>query len=110
MLKIEDVIENVTGYIESRVEIIKLDVKDHATEIGVATLVWSIVGFFGLMTLGLLSIALALYLGHVLASMPLGFVLVAGLYVIVALVLIAFKSALHRAVEKRVFPTYKRFD
>jgi hypothetical protein len=110
MLKIEDVVDNVTGYVESRIEVIKLDVKDQATEIGTATLVFGLVCFVGLMILGMLSVALALYLGSVLASFALGFVLVAGLYLLLAIGLLLSKDKLHRAIEKQVFPTYKHFD
>jgi Putative Actinobacterial Holin-X, holin superfamily III len=107
MLKIEEVVDNVTGYIESRVEVIKLDIKDQATSIGVDTLVWAIVGFFGLMALLFLSMAAGFWLGRQLESLPLGFVLVAVFYVAVGGALLLSREKLQRAVAKKVFPNYK---
>ena len=109
MLKIEDVIENLTGYLEARVELIKLDVKDQSVRVGVATLVWGLVGFFGLMALAFLSVAAAIVLGHWL-GLAWGFVVVAGFYSLIGLALVASKKRLQKEVEKRAFPQYHPED
>jgi hypothetical protein len=108
MPAIDDVIENVSGYVEARIEVIKLDIKDQATEVGVSILVGLLVGFIGIMILTCLSLALALYLGQMLANLPLGFVIVAGIYVVAAFIAMASSAAVQRAVERQVFPHYKR--
>jgi Flp pilus assembly protein TadB len=102
MLNIEEAIENLTGYVEARIELIKLDVKDQSVRVGVATLVWSLVGFFALMALVFLSIALAIVLGYWL-GMAWGFVLVAVLYLAVGFALLLSKRWLQKQVELRAF-------
>lgn len=107
MVKVEDVVENLTGYVESRIEVIKLDVKNEVTRISVTAVVWTIVSLFALMVLVCLSIALGLWLGHLTGSLPLGFVLVSLVYVIISAGLIASQESLQKAVYKRVFPNHK---
>lgn len=107
MVKVEDVVENLTGYVESRIEVIKLDVKNEVTRVSVAAVVWTIVSIFALMVLVCLSIALGLWLGRLTDSLPLGFVLVALIYVVISTGLIASQESLHKAVSRRVFPNHK---
>lgn len=107
MVKVEDVVENLTGYVESRIEVIKLDVKNEVTRISVATVVWMIVSIFALMVLVCLSIALGLWLGDLTGSQPLGFVLVALVYVVVSAGLLASQESLQKVVARRVFPNHK---
>jgi len=103
MLNINQAVENLTGYIEARVEVIKLDIKDQSTRVGVVIIVWFLVGFFGLMALVFLSIAAALLLGVWLDNLAIGFVLIGGVYVGIAALLLASKNKLVKLVEEQVF-------
>ncbi len=108
MLKVEDVVENLTGYIESRIEVIKLDLKNEITHAGVNAGVGIIVGIFGLLTLFCLTVALGFWLGDVVDSRALGFVLAGAFFLLLSALLLASKAALQRLVARRVFSKYSQ--
>lgn len=100
-------IENLTGYLESRIEMLKIDARNEGTKIGVNVMVGIIVGLFGLFTMICLTIALGLWLGDLVESRPVGFLLAAAFYLILTGILIASRNALLKAVQKKVFPKYQ---
>ena len=107
MVKLEDVVESLTGYIESRIEIVKLDVKNEVSRVSVNVGVGAIVGLFAVLVVFCLTVALGLWLGDLVCSRPLGFVLAAVVFILISGILLASKAALQRTVSKRVFPKYK---
>ena len=107
MVKVEDMIENLTGYLESRIELLKIDAKNEGTKIGVNVVVGIIVGVFGFFTMVCLTIALGLWLGDLVNSRPAGFLLAAAAFLILTTILLLSKNALLKLVQKRVFPKYQ---
>ncbi len=89
---IESLLENIVGYIETRIELMKLKTINKVSEVIsslVSVLVISIVLIFAV---SILNIGLSIWIGTLLGNVAFGFFAVAGFYLIVALLLITFRS------------------
>ena len=81
-------------YFETKVELIKLDVADKGTRLGASAIAGAVVAVLGLAGGLFLSIALALWLGYLVGSYPLGFVIVGLLFLLIAGLTFAFRKPL----------------
>ena len=81
-------------YFETKVELIKLDVADKGTRLGASTIAGIVVAVLGLAGGLFLSLALALWLGYLVSSYPLGFVIVGLFFLLVAGLTFAFRKPL----------------
>ena len=95
-------------YLDSRIELVKLNVAEKGAESGAKLLSIGIVGVIGLAATSCFTIALAIWLGELMSSMPLGFVVVGVGYLIMAAILFIFRRAilttpLLRALIKQMF-------
>ena len=98
-LKLDGLIESLTGYVETRVELLKIEVREDIAK-ALAKLSFSIVlGFSFIVFLLFISIALALWVGESL-GLVLGFTIVAVLYFLITLICIIFKKPIGRKLEK----------
>ena len=91
-LNIDSIVENLSGYVEKRMDLFKIELKEDLA-LGAARLtvmVIMVLSFF--MVLLFLSIASALLLNNVLESNSLGFVIVAGFYLLIFLVFYFLKD------------------
>jgi Putative Actinobacterial Holin-X, holin superfamily III len=85
--------ENATDYLETRVELLKLQAIDKSSDFtsslvsGITILLIIILGMF------ILSIGLAIWVGELLGKVYLGFFAVAGFYALVACVLRIFRNS-----------------
>jgi len=86
--------EDAGDHLETRMELLKLQAIDKSSEItssivsGVTIVVIIIFGVF------ILNVGLALWIGELLGKMYLGFFIVAGFYVLIALILHLFRHSL----------------
>ncbi len=82
---LDDAIADVKSLVHSQKQLIMMEAADKAANLS-AKLIQSVVtAFVALFALLFLNIALALYLGELLNSAPLGFVCAAGLYALVGI-------------------------
>ena len=81
-------------YFETKVELIKLDVVDKGTRLGASAIAGIVVAVLGLAGGLFLSLALALWLGYLVSSYPLGFVIVGLFFLLVAGLTFAFRKPL----------------
>lgn len=104
--EINDWREYISDYLSAEAELFKLRLVDKLTVLytGVVTNV-IIIGFLTMMLL-FASVALALWLGDVLNSLPLGFFCVSGIYLLLMLVFLALRRPL---VEKPIIKTLIKF-
>ncbi len=79
-LKIGQLIENLTGYIKVKIELLKLDLIEELSK-GIANIFsFLIVIILGLFVLGFGSLALAVFLNSYLSSAYLGYLIITGLF------------------------------
>ncbi len=89
--------ESIGEYLQTYYKLKVLNAADKATSITTSALASLVVVFLGIFVLLFSGIALAIWLGQLLDSWALGYLLVAGLYVLIIIVLVLLR-------KKLVFP------
>ena len=90
-LKIDAIIENLTGLIEARLELAKIEIKEEVAKTGARIITGIVLAFLAVMIVIFLSMSLATWLNYLLDSVYLGYVIVTGFYLLVLVLLIVFK-------------------
>ena len=81
-------------YFETKVELIKLDVADKGTRAGANAIAGAVVAVLGLAGGLFLSLALAIWLGYLVGSYALGFVIVGVFFLLIAALTFVFREPL----------------
>lgn len=87
-------IESAGAYIETRVELLKLQAVSKSSSVVsslVSTIIIAVLIVFGL---SILNIGLSIYIGTLLGATWLGFIVVGGFYILLAILFIALKDRL----------------
>ncbi len=92
-------------YLDTRIELIKLNVAEKGAQSGASVLAIAIVGTIALFALGCFTIALSIWLGSLVSSMALGFVIVGFIYVVIAVLLFLMRETLLAAPILRALIT-----
>ena len=106
-LKLDGLIENLTGYVESRIELTKLEIKEDVA-MGLAKVLLAILmgGIFTLFIV-LISIAVAHLIAKSLGAFG-GFAIVAGFYLIVGLLVFALRKAISEKLQDYLMEIMKK--
>jgi hypothetical protein len=104
--KLDGFIENLGGYIETRAELLKIELKEEITRSLAKLSLLFTLAFIFLTSLIFLSIALALCIGEAIGNMA-GFAIVGLLYFIIAIILMLFKDKLSSVLEKKFMNVVK---
>jgi len=104
---IKSILEKSSEYLETRIDLVKLKTVDKSSDILSSAAAVIAIAIVILSFLSMISIGLALYLGHLLGASYLGFFIVAGFYALIALLLYAFrnhwvKMPLYNTMVKRI--------
>jgi hypothetical protein len=108
------IIENLMGYIDTRIDIIRLEIQEKLKASFVGLLHAVLLGFFGFMSLIFVSIFLGLLLNHLLDSSFWGFGIIALFYVAVLVILVigldkkVFTNVADKAFDNTIYKTDKR--
>lgn len=99
--KLDGLIDNLTGYVEARIELMKLELKEDLAH-GLARMVFmlTVTVIMALFVL-LISVAAAFKLSETLGNFA-GFSIVAGVYLVLALGLIAMRKPITESLEKKL--------
>ncbi len=101
LFKLDGLVNNLTGYIETRIELMKYEVKEDMAKaiakISILFLLALLFTFFLLFT----SVAVALKIGESLGSFS-GFGMVAGFYLLLLLLIIALREPIGSSLEKKL--------
>ena len=89
--KIDAIIENLTGLIEARLELAKIEIKEEVAKTGARIIAGVVFAFLGVMIVIFLSISLATWLNYLIGSIFLGYVIVTAFYLLVLVLLVVFK-------------------
>lgn len=101
LFKIDGLISHLTGYVETRIELLKLEIKeDLAMGMARVMVVLSIALMFSLFML-LISVAVAFRLAETLGNFA-GFSIVAGVYLLMMITLLAFRKPITQSLEKQI--------
>ncbi|MEP7258128.1 MAG: phage holin family protein [Flavitalea sp.] len=96
----EDLTESVTDYIHTYYKLSVLNATDKATTVASSALTGLAVLFLGMFVLLFSSIALAIWLGSLLENQALGYLIVAGIYLLKVLALVLLRKRI-------IFPLFR---
>lgn len=102
MLKLEGLIDNVSKYVETRVELLKIEVKEDLARLLAKVFLMMILTLFFILFVVLASMGLAWYLGALVKSMVGGYLMVSGMYLLLALISLIFRKEINRLLEKQL--------
>lgn len=112
--KSTNLIENLMGYIDTRIDIIRLEIQEKLKAAIVNTIHAVLLGFAGVMSVIFVSIFLGLLLNHLLDSTFWGFGIVALFYVILLVILVigldkkVFQDVADKALNNTIYKSDKR--
>lgn len=98
--------ETVSEYIETRIELLKLDFQEQFVKFMAKALTWGILLLCGLTILFFISFGLAELLNEALQSHYLGFLLVGSLYLLIAIIIYLSRNT----IEKRIHQAVSDFE
>lgn len=101
--KIEETVDSIKDYINTRYELFVLKVSDKFAHIASNTLSFIPIIFMTVLTVLMLSFGLAFYINHVLVSDFYGFFIVGGIYLLIGLILISVrKKSLAKPLRNKI--------
>lgn len=87
LFDLDKILETLTGYIETKIELLKLDAQEELSTLIAKLVTLSLIAACAFLAIGLLSFGLANLINYHLGSPYLGFVAIGGLYLILALLI-----------------------
>ncbi|WP_242921500.1 phage holin family protein [Pontibacter liquoris] len=109
-----NLIENLMGYIDTRIDIIRLEIQEKLKTSFVSLLHVLLLGFAAFMSIIFVSIFLGLLLNHLLDSSFWGFGIIALIYVALLVILVigvdkkVFQGVADKAFDNTIYKTDKR--
>lgn len=105
--KLDGLIDNLSGYIETRIELLKYEVKeDIARAMAKVAIVALIVVFLTLFII-FISIAVAFVLAESIGTYG-GFGIVAGFYLVLMLILVFFREPISHKIELEIKKSFRK--
>lgn len=102
LMKLDTLLDSLSGYIEARVNLLKHEIKEEITGHISRVVIILLAAFLGLMALGFISITIALWLNEATASPYYGFLIVSGFYVLTALLLWGYRGVAAAMLQKKL--------
>lgn len=102
-LKFDAVIDNIKGYIDTRIQLLKLEAAEKFAQIITIVLLLITVIFFGMLAFMFLNLALGGFLNQILNSQYLGYLIV-GLFYFFLMMLLVFaisKGWIHKLIKRK---------
>ena len=106
-LKLEGLINNLTRYIETRMELFKLEVKEELAKSMAKLLVMLLLAFAFTFFLLFISVAAAYFLGESVGIFN-GFLIIAVFYLVVALSLFLSRKSIIEKMERKLLDVFKQ--
>lgn len=90
-LRFDAIIEHLTGLIEAKLELVKLELKEEVARTGARIIAGVVFSFLLVMIVIFMSLAMATFINQLLGNSYAGYFIVTGFYILVMVLLIAFK-------------------
>ena len=103
-LKLEGLIDNLTGYVEARLQLMKHEIREEVAEAIAHAIVYFVLGLFAFIFVLMGSAAVALFVSQYVGY-GWGFTIVAGFYLVLGLIVFASRHSLGETIEERVKKT-----
>ncbi len=96
--KLDSLIGNLTGLVETRVELLKVEVKEEVAKGLAKAVAWLIISFLSVLFIVFVSIGLAFLIGQRLGVAN-GFMIISGVYLLVGLILFLARNKVVSGLE-----------
>ncbi len=107
-LRLDNLIANLSGLVETRIELIKIEIREDIAKVLARALMILIVVILALIFLLFLSIGFAHYLNTIFEKSHVGYWIVAGIYGIPCLIFIIFRKSISHSMETHLVHMIKR--
>jgi uncharacterized membrane protein YqjE len=98
-LKLDGLIENVSGYIDTRVKLLKIEVREDVAKVMTRALMFGVLFLIAFLFIVFLSIGIALMLNQYFTNNFAGFLIVSGFYLFFFLLAAAMRKQIHDKLE-----------
>jgi uncharacterized membrane protein YqjE len=99
--KVDSFISNLTGYVETRIELLKVEAKEELSKGLSSVLLYLMMAFAFTLVVIFISIGIAWKISEHLGGLA-GFGIVAGFYLVVGLILVFSRETLGKKIEKKI--------
>ncbi|HEY9048588.1 MAG TPA: phage holin family protein [Ohtaekwangia sp.] len=99
--KLDSLVQNLTGYVETKVELMKLEIKEDLAKGLSRIAVFIAIAFTFILFIIFFSVALAFKIGESIGTFG-GFALVAAFYLLLAIVTLLSREAIFNKLEKEL--------
>jgi uncharacterized membrane protein YqjE len=106
-LKLDSVIENLTGYVESRIELTKIEIREEIAKALSKAALYILMGTVFILFVVFISVSLAHLIGKSIGAFG-GFAVVAGFYLLLGLLLYAFRDAINDKLQEYMAESMKK--
>ena len=106
-LKLDSLIENLTGYVETRIELTKMEIREDLAKALSNFLLYILLGVVLTLFIMLISIAAAHWIANSTGAVG-GFAIVAGFYLLLGLMVFAFRGAIVEKLQKQLIQIMKK--
>jgi hypothetical protein len=89
-----ETVEYARQYIEQQGELLRLEAAERLAKVTSAFITFLVLALLGMLVLALLSVAVALWLGKILESYALAFLIVAAVYALLGVLMYVFRTRL----------------
>lgn len=98
--RLDNLTEDLSGYVEARVELLKLEVREEVAKALTRVMVLGVIVLLGILFIVFLSIGLAFYINQYFEEKYTGFFLVGGFYLILLLLSFGIRKQLFHSLER----------
>jgi uncharacterized membrane protein YqjE len=107
-LRLDNLVANISGYLESRLELYKIEIREDIGKALAKAMVYGVLGVFAFLFLIFFSIGLAHFINLYFYVSYAGYWIVAALYALVFILVIIFRKEIDSNFEKRFVEMTKR--
>ncbi|HLZ17219.1 MAG TPA: phage holin family protein [Cyclobacteriaceae bacterium] len=107
-LRLDNLVENLSGYFETRVALIKIEIREEIAKVISHGLMIATLALLGLLFLVFLSVGLANYLNDAFHDSTTGFWIVSGVYALAGLIIALFRRTIGHFFERYLIEQAKR--
>ncbi len=99
-LRLDTLVNHVSGYLEARMELLKIEIREDVANLLAKGLVYGAIGLFAFLFLIFFSVGLAHYLNQFFAASYGGYFAVAGVYALALVIFLVFRKVIGEQVEQ----------
>ena len=107
-LRIDGLIDNLSGYVDARVKLIKIELREEVAEVLSKGMVHFAIAIFLFLFLIFLSIGMANYLNTLLDNSYYGYWIIAGFYLLLFIIFLALRKSINSGFESYFSKLIKR--